>query len=77
MFSEVSDNNDPNLIGLKQFLDIFDYCSLFLFMVEIILKWMDDFFSFWKNGWNNFDFFVTVGVRLWTKICSKQGKRRR
>ncbi|XP_022105648.1 cation channel sperm-associated protein 2-like isoform X2 [Acanthaster planci] len=59
--SEVSGNGSPSLAGLKQALDIFDYCSLFLFMVEIILKWIDDFISFWKNGWNIFDFFVTVG----------------
>ncbi|XP_038076596.1 cation channel sperm-associated protein 2-like [Patiria miniata] len=59
--SEVSGDSNPNLAGLKQALEIFDYCSLFLFMVEILLKWMDDFVSFWKNGWNIFDFFVTVG----------------
>ncbi|XP_071794192.1 cation channel sperm-associated protein 2-like [Asterias amurensis] len=58
--SEVSGNNDPSLYGLNQALVIFDYCSLFIFMIEIILKWMDDFISFWKNGWNIFDFIVTV-----------------
>ncbi|XP_072166892.1 cation channel sperm-associated protein 2-like isoform X1 [Diadema setosum] len=58
--SEVSDRTDPSLAGLQKFLEIFDYCSLFLFMVEILLKWLDNFFLFWNNGWNIFDFVVTV-----------------
>jgi len=28
--------------------------------MEIILKWIDDFKIFWKNGWNELDFFLTV-----------------
>ncbi|KAJ8029473.1 Cation channel sperm-associated protein 2 [Holothuria leucospilota] len=59
--AEVSENKDPKFAGLNIALEIFDYCSLFLFMVEIILKWIDDFWSFWKDGWNIFDFAITVG----------------
>ncbi|XP_072038186.1 cation channel sperm-associated protein 2-like [Amphiura filiformis] len=59
--SEVSNSDEPTGEGLRLALDIFDYCSLFLFMVEIVLKWLDDFINFWKNGWNIFDFIVTVG----------------
>ncbi|PIK56711.1 putative cation channel sperm-associated protein 2-like [Apostichopus japonicus] len=59
--AEVSESDDPKFAGLKLALDIFDYCSLFLFMVEIILKWIDNFWSFWSDNWNIFDFAVTVG----------------
>ncbi|XP_070543381.1 cation channel sperm-associated protein 2-like [Ptychodera flava] len=59
--SEISDREDPSLDLLRTVLDVFDYCSLMLFMIEIILKWMDDFSQFWKSGWNIFDFIVTVG----------------
>ena len=34
-----------------------------MFVLEIIIKWIDGFWDFWKNGWNIFDFFVTVMVR--------------
>ena len=66
MSTEVSENKDPKFAGLNMALEIFDYCSLFLFMVEIILKWIDDFWSFWKDGWNIFDFAITVGVSVST-----------
>ncbi|XP_033108654.1 cation channel sperm-associated protein 2-like [Anneissia japonica] len=59
--SEVSGNTNPELDGLRFALEIFDYCSLILFMMEIILKWIDCFWTFWGNGWNIFDFIVTVG----------------
>ena len=62
LYLEYSNSNNPDTEGLRLALDIFDYCSLFLFMVEIVLKWLDDFSNFWKNGWNIFDFIVTVGV---------------
>ncbi|XP_057308446.1 cation channel sperm-associated protein 2-like [Hydractinia symbiolongicarpus] len=58
--AEVTHNNDASVKGLKLFLDIFDYLSMMIFVVEILLKWVDGFWEFWKNGWNNFDFFVTV-----------------
>ena len=37
-----------------------DVCCLWVFLLEIVLKWMDDFKLFWKNGWNKLDFIVTV-----------------
>nr|XP_006817526.1 PREDICTED: cation channel sperm-associated protein 2-like [Saccoglossus kowalevskii] len=61
VLEKISDRNDPSLEVLKRALDIFDYCSLMLFMFEIILKWIDNFWLFWKDGWNIFDFIVTVG----------------
>ncbi|XP_065828370.1 cation channel sperm-associated protein 2-like [Oscarella lobularis] len=41
-------------------LTVFDYFSLFFFVLELVLKWTDDFFVFWKNGWNIFDFIITL-----------------
>ena len=57
--SEYGDNDDPKYDTMKYILDIFDYCTLFVFALEIFLKWTDNFITFWKNGWNIFDFFVT------------------
>jgi len=31
-----------------------------LYVIEIALKWIDDFRGFWKEGWNVFDFFITT-----------------
>eukprot|EP00112_Aurelia_sp_Birch-Aquarium-sp1_P010828 Seg2299.5 transcript_id=Seg2299.5/GoldUCD/mRNA.D3Y31 product="Cation channel sperm-associated protein 2" protein_id=Seg2299.5/GoldUCD/D3Y31 len=58
--AEISETNHSSHQYLKIFLDIFDYLSLLMFILEILLKWVDGFFQFWKNGWNVFDFFVTV-----------------
>ncbi|KAI8506215.1 Cation channel sperm-associated protein 2 [Branchiostoma belcheri] len=56
--SEVGDNED--YATLNMCIKIFDYCSLIMYMLEIILKWLDDFFPFWSSGWNVFDFIVTL-----------------
>nr|XP_054755635.1 cation channel sperm-associated protein 2-like [Lytechinus pictus] len=71
--SEVTDRTDPGLVGIRRFLEIFDYCALFLFMVEILLKWLDNFPLFWKNGWNIFDFVVTVASFIPEIIASAAG----
>jgi len=44
-------------------LEALDFFFLSLFVAEILLKWMDNFSSFWKEGWNIFDFFITVLVK--------------
>ncbi|XP_078367481.1 cation channel sperm-associated protein 2-like isoform X1 [Oculina patagonica] len=58
--AEISKVKDPSFYGLKLTLQIFDYCTLTIFVLEIILKWIDGFWFFWNNGWNIFDFVVTV-----------------
>ncbi|XP_048584229.1 cation channel sperm-associated protein 2 isoform X2 [Nematostella vectensis] len=58
--SEVSQITDPSLDALKVTLNVFDFCALTIFVIEIIVKWIDGFWSFWNNGWNIFDFFVTI-----------------
>lgn len=59
---EISKVDEPSLHGLKLTLQIFDYCTLTIFVLEIILKWIDGFWTFWNNGWNIFDFVVTAMV---------------
>ncbi|MBN3308957.1 CTSR2 protein, partial [Amia calva] len=58
--SEVFDNMDPSLVILKLILNIVDWSIVAIFLLEILLKWIDDFFMFWKNNWNIFDFMVTI-----------------
>ncbi|OXA61168.1 cation channel sperm-associated protein 2 [Folsomia candida] len=41
-------------------LEALDFFFLMLFVVEIGLKWVDDFRAFWKEGWNVFDFLITA-----------------
>ena len=60
--AEISKVNEPSLNGLKLCLQIFDYCTLTIFVLEIVLKWIDGFWTFWNNGWNIFDFIVTLMV---------------
>ncbi len=43
---------------------IFDLFALIVFIVEIALKWLDNFPAYWKDGWNILDFTVTVLVRF-------------
>ncbi|XP_014667579.1 PREDICTED: cation channel sperm-associated protein 2-like isoform X2 [Priapulus caudatus] len=57
--AEVSTSDNPVVAPLQLALDIFDYCSLIIFILEIKLKWLDNFWGFWGNGWNIFDFCVT------------------
>jgi len=72
--AEISNVSDESVLGLKLVLDIFDYLSLIVFILEILLKWVDEFWDFWKNGWNNFDFFVTVMSLLPELIKLASGK---
>ncbi|XP_015753936.1 PREDICTED: cation channel sperm-associated protein 2-like [Acropora digitifera] len=58
--AEISKLKDSSLDGLKLCLQIFDICTLTIFVLEIIVKWIDGFWTFWKNGWNIFDFLVTL-----------------
>jgi hypothetical protein len=41
-------------------IDRLDQFILLSFMVEILLKWVDSFRSFWHDGWNTFDFVITM-----------------
>ncbi|XP_046890527.1 cation channel sperm-associated protein 2-like isoform X1 [Hypomesus transpacificus] len=58
--AEIFDNMDPSLHILKLVLDMLDWSILAIFFLEIFLKWMDNFWQFWKSTWNIFDFVVTI-----------------
>ncbi|XP_030621085.1 cation channel sperm-associated protein 2-like [Chanos chanos] len=58
--TEITDNMDPDLEVLKLVLDTLDAFTLVVFLLEILLKWVDDFTGFWKSAWNIFDLVVTV-----------------
>ncbi|XP_046839003.1 cation channel sperm-associated protein 2-like [Xenia sp. Carnegie-2017] len=58
--AEISDMTGSVINWIKVLLEIFDYITLVVFVMEILVKWLDGFFIFWKNGWNVFDFFVTA-----------------
>ncbi|XP_063686203.1 cation channel sperm-associated protein 2-like [Bolinopsis microptera] len=45
---------------IQSILEMFDLFSLYMFVLEILLKWADNFVDFWSSGWNIFDFLVTV-----------------
>lgn len=65
--------DDNSIEGLKLCLNIFDYLSMMIFILDILLKWVDEFWDFWKNGWNNFDFLVTIMVSRY-KLFIGQGQ---
>ena len=44
-------------LQIMYYLDLF---ALYVFLLEIGLKWLDSFTRFWRSGWNIFDFLVTV-----------------
>eukprot|EP00063_Salmo_salar_P005359 XP_013980194.1 PREDICTED: cation channel sperm-associated protein 2 isoform X1 [Salmo salar] len=58
--AEVFDNMDPNLEIVKLVLEMLDWSILAIFFLEIVLKWLDNFWNFWKSTWNIFDFAVTM-----------------
>ena len=45
------------------FLDVIDDIALFIFVVELLIKMIVYRFSFFKDGWNVFDFII-VGISL-------------
>uniref|UniRef100_A0A8K9WWM1 Cation channel sperm associated 2 n=1 Tax=Oncorhynchus mykiss TaxID=8022 RepID=A0A8K9WWM1_ONCMY len=61
---QVFDNMDPKLEIVKLVLEMLDWSILAIFFLEILLKWLDNFWNFWKSTWNIFDFAVTMLVRI-------------
>ncbi|XP_051975481.1 cation channel sperm-associated protein 2-like isoform X2 [Xyrauchen texanus] len=58
--AEFHDNLDPSLETLHTVLQAMNWGILEVFFLEILLKWLDDFWLFWESKWNIFDFAVTV-----------------
>lgn len=57
-------NDQKDHYWVLQGLALFDLISIIFYVLEIVLKWIDDFEGFWKDNWNLFDLFVTIAVRL-------------
>ncbi|CAK8695034.1 unnamed protein product [Clavelina lepadiformis] len=58
--AEIGESTDPQLINVVRIIRTCDYCCLWIFVIEIVLKWIDDFKTFWKNVWNELDFYITI-----------------
>lgn len=54
--------NEEDKQSIRKVLEALDFFFLCLFVAEIILKFLDDFGSFWGEGWNIFDFLITSTV---------------
>ncbi|XP_042543960.1 cation channel sperm-associated protein 2 [Dipodomys spectabilis] len=57
---ELLESANIKLWPLKLTLEVASWFILFIFIVEFFLTWLSSFSLFWKNGWNVFDFFVTM-----------------
>ena len=58
-----------NIFGLQEenYGSVFmalDKFFLTVFIMEILIKWYHDFFSFWKVNWNIFDFIIVAASLL-------------
>ncbi|RXN16663.1 cation channel sperm-associated 2 isoform X2 [Labeo rohita] len=60
--AEFHDYKDPNVDNLFEVLQLLNWTILEIYILEIILKWLDDFWLFWRSPWNVFDFAVTLMV---------------
>uniref|UniRef100_A0A4W4EIB8 Ion transport domain-containing protein n=1 Tax=Electrophorus electricus TaxID=8005 RepID=A0A4W4EIB8_ELEEL len=62
--AEIFDKMEPHFQILAIVLDILESGILGIFFLEILLKWLDNFWQFWKSSWNIFDFCVTILVNF-------------
>jgi len=53
---------EDRYVTLFKIASIIDLVSMVIFITEIIVKWIDSFTEYWKDGWNITDFIVTVVV---------------
>ncbi|XP_026303610.1 cation channel sperm-associated protein 2 isoform X1 [Piliocolobus tephrosceles] len=57
---ELLESTNTKLWPLKLTLEVAAWFILFIFILEILLKWLSNFSLFWKSAWNVFDFVVTM-----------------
>ena len=57
-------SNSTGVVVVRHILDFIDAFTVIVFSAEIFLKWIDNFFTFWKDYWNVFDLIVTILVGL-------------
>ena len=60
--TELPLSNNTGVVVVKHILEFIDAFTVIVFSVEILLKWIDNFFMFWKDYWNVFDLIVTLLV---------------
>ncbi|KAL6482626.1 hypothetical protein MHYP_G00074980 [Metynnis hypsauchen] len=56
---EAEISNKPDLSLANAVLSSINWVVVAIFYLEITLKWMVDFWKFWRNSWNIFDFILT------------------
>ncbi|KAL7864084.1 hypothetical protein AOLI_G00155040 [Acnodon oligacanthus] len=52
-------SNKPDFSLANEVLNGINWVVVAVFYLEVVLKWMVDFWKFWKNAWNVFDFILT------------------
>ncbi|CAG7818997.1 unnamed protein product [Allacma fusca] len=66
-FSDVPEKYSQYVRHLEFVMEPVDFFLLLIFLMEIALKWADDFPGFWNEPWNLFDLVVTC-ASLFTPI---------
>ena len=51
------------VLSVHQIALVIDVTTITTLATEIILKWIDNFKGFWKNGWNILDLAIVIVVR--------------
>ncbi|XP_036590231.1 cation channel sperm-associated protein 2 isoform X2 [Trichosurus vulpecula] len=57
---ELVNTTDSRMVPIMVALEAASWFILLIFVLEIILLWLYNFFLFWRSAWNLFDFFVTI-----------------
>ncbi|XP_072516306.1 cation channel sperm-associated protein 2-like [Salminus brasiliensis] len=58
--AEMINSTVSSMQKIKLVLDGIDWGILSVFILELILRWVEDFWQFWKRTWDVFDFTVTI-----------------
>ena len=61
MQAELEPADDPTLNDVLRMIDL---TILLVFILEILLKWLDSFQQFWDDPWNWFDLLVTMASAI-------------
>ncbi|XP_038058969.1 cation channel sperm-associated protein 4-like [Patiria miniata] len=60
----VLQTNEDLSLDYAWLFSIFDYIVLTIFVWELLLKWYNGFFIYWRVGWNILDFFIILTLFL-------------
>ncbi|XP_022089562.1 cation channel sperm-associated protein 4-like [Acanthaster planci] len=60
----VLQTNEDLSLEYAWLFSIFDYIVLTIFVWELLLKWYNGFFIYWRVGWNILDFFIILTLFL-------------